>query len=47
MKIKNEIKKRIKDIERALNDLNDRGNLTPELHLELNTKIETLKWVIE
>ena len=47
MRIKKEIEERIKDIEKALEDLNERGNLTAELHLELNIKIETLRWVIE
>ena len=47
MKNRKEIEERIEDVERALTDLNDRGNLTENLHTELNTKIEVLKWVIE
>lgn len=47
MKTKKEIEERIEDIENARTDLNDRGNLTEEQLNEFNTKIETLKWVIE
>ena len=47
MKTKKEIEERIKDTKNALEDLNDRGNLTADLHLELNTKINVLKWVID
>lgn len=47
MKTKKEIEERIEDIEKAKEDLNDRGDLSPEEFLELNTKIETLRWVID
>lgn len=47
MKTKKEIEERIEDIEKAKEDLNDRGNLTEENFNELNTKIEILKWVID
>ncbi len=47
MKTKVEIKDVIEDTKKALEDLNERGNLTAEIHLELNTKIKNLKWVIE
>lgn len=47
MKNEKEIKGRIEDIENARTDLNDRGNLTEDTLNELNTKIETLKWIIE
>ena len=47
MKTRQEIEQRIKDTSEALDDLNIRGNLSEELHTELNTKIEILKWVIK
>ena len=47
MKTKKEIEERIEDVGNALDDLNDRGNLTPELHAEFNIKIKELRWVIE
>ncbi len=46
MKTRIEIEEAIEDTEKALEDLNDRGNLTAEFHTELNTKIDTLKWII-
>lgn len=47
MKTKKEIEERIEDIENAKEDLNDRGNLDNETYIELNTKINILKWIIE
>ena len=47
MKTRIEIEEAIEDTEKALEDLNDRGNLTSDFYIELNKKIDTLKWVIE
>lgn len=47
MKTEKEIKERIEDIEKAKEDLNDRGNLSEEHLNEFNGKIDSLKWVIE
>lgn len=47
MKNKEEIKKRIEDIENAKRDVNDRGNLSEKLFNEFNFKIETLRWVLK
>lgn len=47
MKNRKEIQDKIEDTKTALEDLNDRGNLTEDLHLELNTKINILKWILE
>ncbi len=47
MKNRKEIEEAIEDTGRAMEDLNDMGNLTEEFHTELTTKIKTLKWVID
>jgi len=47
MKTLKEIQERIEYTKKALDDLNDMGNLSKDLYLELNTKIEVLEWIIE
>lgn len=47
MKNKKEIEDAIEDTKNAMEDLNDRGNLTEEFHTELTTKIKTLRWIID
>ena len=46
-KLINKIVERIEDIERAKEELNNKGNLSKEHFEEFNVKISTLTWVLK